>query len=222
MRLVKTPKKIKTTPSRARKQAQRSATKTSTPLSLRKRDILERAARLMQHKGYDGISAQQIADALEFSKANFFYHVKTKEDLLFHIFVDTLQFTIRHMEEVMARQQSASETLAAVIDVYMQLMIDHAAVMQVWFREKDHLTAKHRAEIERLEARIKAILGPFYTKAISSGEFRDVDPQLAVVAMFGMCFAVTRWPELQKRLSAGKLTEGMQALALGAMLRPKS
>ena len=54
------------------------------------------------------------------------------------------------------------------------------------------------------------------------GEFRDVDPQLAAVAMFGMCFAVTRWPELQKRLSAGKLTEGMQALALGAMLRPKS
>ena len=46
--------------------------------------------------------------------------------------------------------------------------------------------------------------------------------QLAAVAMFGTCFAETRWPELQKRLSAGKLTEGMQALALGAMLRPKS
>ena len=120
----------------------------------------------MQHKGYDGISAQQIADALEFSKANFFYHVKTKEELLYHIFVDTLQFTIRHLEEVMARQQSASEKLAAVIDLYVQLMTDHAAVMQVWFREKDHLTAKHRAEVERLEGRIKAVLGPFYTNAI--------------------------------------------------------
>lgn len=176
----------------------------------------------MQHKGYDGISAQQIADALEFSQANFFYHVKTKEDLLFHIFEDTLQFTVRHMEEVMARNQSAPETLAAVVDLYMQLMIDHAAVMQVWFREKDHLTAKHRAEIERLEGRVKAALGPFYTKAIRSREFRDVDPQLAAVATFGICFAVTRWPELQKRLTARKLTEGMQALALGAMLRPKS
>ena len=66
-------------------------------------------------------------------------------------------------------------------------MTDHAAVMQVWFREKDHLTAKHRAEVERLEGRIKAILGPFCTKAIASGEFRDVDPQLATIAMFGMC-----------------------------------
>ena len=176
----------------------------------------------MQHKGYDGISAQQIADALEFSKANFFYHVKTKEELLYHIFVDTLQFTIRHLEEVMARQQSASEKLAAVIDLYVQLMTDHAAVMQVWFREKDHLTAKHRAEVERLEMRIKAVLGPFYTSAIGRGEFRDVDPQLAAIAMFGMCFALTRWPDLQKRLSIRELTEGLQALARGALLTTKS
>ena len=71
----------KATPARRpREQGPRSSTTRTSPTpSLRKRHILNRAARLMQHKGYDGISAQQIADALEFSKANFFYHVKTKE-----------------------------------------------------------------------------------------------------------------------------------------------
>jgi hypothetical protein len=175
--------------------------------SLRKRDIL-------------GISAQQIADALEFSKTNLLSRQNQGGLALSHLCGHPAVHDQAH-----GRRDGPAPirlgTLAAVIDVYMQLMIDHAAVMQVWFREKDHLSAKHRAEIERLEARVKAILGPFYTKAIGSGEFRDVDPQLAAVAMFGMCFAVTRWPDLQKRLSARKLTEGMQALALGAMLRPK-
>ena len=49
-----------------------------------------------------------------------------------------------------------------------------------------------------------------------------MDPQLAAIAMFGMCFALTRWPDLPKRLSIRELTEGLQALARGALLTTKS
>ena len=173
----------------------------------------------MQEKGYGGISAQDIADALGFSKANFFYHVKSKEDLLYHIFVDTLQFTIEHLEQIMARDADASEKLRALIDLYVRLMTDHAAVMQVWFKEKAHLTPEHAVTVTRLERRIRTLVDRFYTDAIQRGAFRKVDPRLARVSIFGMCFALTRWPELQADLSAPVLIEQMQQLACGALLR---
>jgi hypothetical protein len=40
----------------------------------RRSDILERAADLIGRKGFAGMSARNLAGALEFSKANFFYH----------------------------------------------------------------------------------------------------------------------------------------------------
>jgi AcrR family transcriptional regulator len=173
----------------------------------------------MQEKGYGGISAQDIADALEFSKANFFYHVRSKEDLLYHIFVDTYQFAIRHYEEILARELPAVEKLRALIEFYVRLMTEHGAVMQIWFKERAHLTPEHEAEAMRFERRIQALLGDFYTDAIRRGEFRDVDPRLAAVSMFGMCFALTKWPELTQRLSMAELTEQMQQLAYGALVR---
>ena len=108
----------------------------------------------MEQKGYGGISAQDIADALEFSKANFFYHVKSKEDLLYHIIFDSLHFTIRHLEAILARTMPVSQKLRAVVDFYVQLMVDHGAVMQVWFKEKGHLTSGHQADVTALERRI--------------------------------------------------------------------
>ena len=173
----------------------------------------------MQEKGYGGISAQDIADALDFSKANFFYHVRSKEDLLYHIFVDTLQFAIRHYEEILARDTSAAEKLRALIAFYVQLMTEHGAVMQVWFKERAHLTPEHEAEAVRFERRIQALHSEFYTDAIRRGEFRDIDPRLASISMFGMCFALTKWSELSQRLSIAELTEQMQQLAAGALLR---
>jgi len=173
----------------------------------------------MQQKGYGGISAQDIADELEFSKANFFYHVKSKEDLLYHIFVDTYQFAVRHYEEILTREAPAAEKLRALIDFYVRLMTEHGAVMQVWFKERAHLTPEHEAEALRFERRIQALMSNFYTDAIRRGEFRDINPRLASISIFGMCFALTKWPELRDQLSMTELTEQMQQLASGALLR---
>jgi len=173
----------------------------------------------MQEKGYGGISAQDIADALDFSKANFFYHVKSKEELLYHIFVDTYELAIRHYEEILAREAPAAEKLRALIDFYIRLMTEHGAVMQVWFKERAHLTPEHEAEALKFERRIQALHRDFYTDAIRRGEFRDINPRLASISMFGMCFALTKWPELRDQLSMAQLTEQMQQLACGALVR---
>lgn len=202
-----------------RRSALRRNADTASESRSRRQDILERAAHLMQEKGYGGISAQHIADALEFSKANFFYHIKNKEELLYQIFVETLNVTIRQLEEIFARQDTSSEKLRAIIDHYVHLMTDHAAVMQVWFKEKGHLTPEHEAEVTRLEQHIGMLLDDFYTRAIDSGDFRNVDPRIAGIGMFGMCFALTRWPELRDRFAVRRLSEQMQELACGALLK---
>jgi AcrR family transcriptional regulator len=187
--------------------------------ALRRRDILDRAAQLMEQKGYGGNSAQNIADALEFSKANFFYHVKSKEDLLYHIFIDALHFSIRHLEAILARKGPASEKLRTLVDFYVRLMTDHAAVMQVWFKEKGHLTHEHEADVTALENRIGTLLEGFFADAMRRGEFRRVHPRLPGMSIVGMCFSFTRWPDIHSQLSLQELTNQMQKLVTAALVR---
>jgi len=85
---------------RQRKRSPRSAPLRSSASKVpqsRRRDIVDQALLLMEEKGFAAVSVQHLADALEFSKANFYHHIKSKEKLLYEVFVDTLQFAIANI-----------------------------------------------------------------------------------------------------------------------------
>jgi AcrR family transcriptional regulator len=77
----------------------------------RRHEILNEAVRLMEEKGFAAMSIQHVADSLEFSKANFYHHINSKESLLYDIFMDTLQYSLGHIEEIFSDGRSFTEQL---------------------------------------------------------------------------------------------------------------
>lgn len=175
----------------------------------------------MTVKGFGGMSTRDIADELEFSKANFFYHVKSKEDLLYQIFVETLEYTIRHFEEIVRRSDPPPAKLRAIVDFYVRLHCERSAVMLVWFKEKGHLTAEHDAHVTRLEQQVETMLLGFYRSAIASGHLRAIDPMVIGFSVFGMCFALTRFAHHREHLSIESLSTEIQEIACNGLLRPQ-
>ena len=111
-----------------KRRSGRSAARGAEALPTRS-DILERAAHLIGKKGFVGMSAQDIADELQFSKANFFYHVRSKEELLHEIFVENLNYGIRHVEAIIARPDAPPDRLRALMEFYVRLNTERAAIM---------------------------------------------------------------------------------------------
>src|SRR5262245_44163502 len=66
----------------------------------RLRGILERAARLIYQKGYEGTSMQEIADACGLTKAGLYHYIATKEALLSAI----MEYGMDLFEEVVLDQ----------------------------------------------------------------------------------------------------------------------
>ena len=103
-------------PSRKRPRAPSRSTAES-----RKRDIVEQAIRLMEEKGFAAVSVQHLADALEFSKANFYHHIESKEELLYEIFLDTLRTLESHRgnlerQRLAARQAPRADRVLRLAD----------------------------------------------------------------------------------------------------------
>jgi AcrR family transcriptional regulator len=184
-------------------------------------DIFERAAELMTVKGFAGMSARDLADALEFSKANVFYHLGSKEELLHRIFVDTLEHFIQNVEQIFSRTDSPEAKLRALVDFYITQMFERWAVMTVWSRERGHLSREHAEHVTRLETRLIGMVARFYEEAIGSGAFRPLNPIVARMAMFGMCFNFTRRPELRDQLTMETISTQLQDIACRAMLSPR-
>jgi AcrR family transcriptional regulator len=171
----------------------------------------------MEDKGFAGVSVQHLADALEFSKANFFYHIDSKEHLLHEIFVDTLQFSLGNLEEILEREEPIPQRLRSLVEFYVSMMIDRRAVMLVWFKERAHLTPAHLKEVSRLERQIVAKLEAFYARGMSEGYFKPLQPDVVRIAVFGMCFMLTKLSRAN-RGSVASITRQLQDLLTGGLL----
>ena len=190
----------------------------ATLVESRRREIVDHAVRLMEEKGFAAMSVQHIADALEFSKANFYHHVDSKENLLHEIFVETLQFSLGRIEEIVGSECPTSDQLRALIEFYVSLMIDRRAVMLVWFKERAHLTPAHQKEVVRLEQQILAALEQFYARGIAEGIFKPLDVDLIRTAIFGMCFMLTKLLDKNDRGRIPAIPRQFQDLACTGLL----
>ncbi len=190
-----------------------------TTTAVRRGAILERAALLMREKGFAGMSARELAHSLDFSKANFFYHVRNKEQILYEIFVESLEYTLSSVEEILARPASSTEKLHALVDFYVRLLVDRSSVMAVWFKERGHLTRKHAAHVTDIEGRLLARLNAFYEAGMRDGDFRTGDPRIARMAIFGACFLLVRHPGLVDFPSAPAISRQLQEILCDGLIR---
>jgi AcrR family transcriptional regulator len=184
----------------------------------RRQDIVEQALRLMADRGFAAVSVQHLADALEFSKANFYHHVESKEKVLYEIFVEVLTSSLGRIEAIVDGTESFPDKLRALIEFYVTLMTERRAVMLVWFKERAHLDGKHHEDVARLETQLGVLLRRFYTDGVTNGAFKPMDPDLLRHAVFGMCFLLTKWPQPVDRATVADLTSQLQEFATGGLL----
>lgn len=189
----------------------------STISESRRREIVAEAVRLMEEKGFAAMSVQHVADALAFSKANFYHHIKSKEVLLREVFVDTYQLAIENISAIVSSGRSAPEKLNALIEFYVSLMLDRRAVMLIWFKERAHLGAPNLKEIIPLEHQLVGLLRQLYTAGMDQGYFRPMDPDVLRLAIFGMCFQLTKLPP-DHQLSREEITSQLQEFATSGLL----
>jgi AcrR family transcriptional regulator len=203
----------------------RKPTRRPAPRALaehRRRDIVDQAVRLMEEKGFAAMSVQHVADALEFSKANFYHHIESKEKLLYEIFVDTLQSAIRRIGDIVARDQPAPEKLRALIEFYVSLMTERRAVMLVWFKERAHLNDEHQNEVTALETQVTGLLKEFYAAGMEEGHFKRMDVDVLRLAVFGMCFLLTKLPLRPDGPTIETITRQLQELLTTGVVTPRT
>jgi len=181
---------------------------------LRTQQILHASAQLMQERGFQGVTLQDVADELAFTKAALYYYIEDKQDVLFRIFLQTLDLALESAEETLRSELSPPEKIRVFIDRQVHLIAEHPELFTVYFNEKGHLTEEHAQAASEKERQIVHAIATIYRDGVNDGSFCQLDPTVATFAMMGVTNWVYRWYRPGGRLSIEEVSKMLQQIAL--------
>src|SRR6266496_3681589 len=154
----------------------------------RRQAIVDASAKVFAERGYHATSTVELCEANDIGKGALYYYIGSKEQLLVAIAGGGPQEQLtRHGEE-----------LLDVIDRYP----DH---VWVFLHEFPALTGENAESFRKrrraYERRIEAV----FEEGIESGDFRTLDPRLAVIAWLGMHNYTYLWMRSGGRWSVHEL-----------------
>ena len=160
--------------------------------NLTKEKIVVEGAKVFNKRGYYGTTLDDIAGELEVTKAALYYHIRSKEEILYECHKAGLDVATLAVEKAVQDSAAPDDQLWIAISYFIEYVTDrlHGAVVLI---EEGSLTGKRRKEIfcrrDEWEGEIRKII----QRGVSQGIFVDCDPKLIGFAILGAINWVNKW-----------------------------
>jgi AcrR family transcriptional regulator len=156
------------------------------PTEARRQEIIEQSARLFAEKGYHGTSISDICEATGLGKGSLYYHIDSKEELLFEIH-DAFAKPIYEAGEKLAADPDLTppEKLRQLSRALLRLVVDYNDYVTVFYREYYTLIGERREAIRKKRKQFEQVVHTILNDGMESGYFRRID-EVFVNGFLGM------------------------------------
>ena len=156
-------------------------------------ELLEKSAQLFRTKGYDNTTVREIAAAAGIQAGSWFYHFKTKQDILAAIMEQGLARSLAEIEAIARQPLPPCELLRRLVEAHLQTLLapDHhfIAVLLYEWRALDH---DSRARIVDLKDRYEAVWDRVIEALHQSGDWA-MPTQFDRLMIFGALNWTVQW-----------------------------
>lgn len=171
----------------------------------RRREIVAQAAELFDRSGYHTANVSAVAEAAGMRKPTLYHYFSSKDEILFEIHEEFIDRLIE--KERGRRGLPAREALLEVMADVLELMRTHRGHVRVFFEHYRELSEADQETIRAKRDGYQASVEAIVRRGIEAGEFRDVDPRLTTLAVFGMCNWAYQWYRPDGPLSTREIAE---------------
>lgn len=114
------------------------------------KELRDEAARLFWEKGYSATTTRELAQSLGMQKASLYYHINSKEDLLYDICVESLGNIRDAVIRALADEGDPLTRLRAMIQAHVVSMLEDREKHATMLTELKALSPARRDEVVRL------------------------------------------------------------------------
>ncbi len=182
----------------------------------RRAEILHAALIAFRENGYHTTTLDDIAERVGVRKTALYHYFPDKESILYECHRESLAEMSRLIDEAKECCDTAAERLAYLIREHVRVMTETLEGSPLAF-EVPALGAERRAEIIAARDRYEKVLRGLIEQGIAEGEFRDVDPKLAVFAILGAINWIARWYRPEGAVHAAELGARFSDYLIGGL-----
>ncbi len=167
----------------AKKQAEARSAAQEKGGSSRDR-VLRVAAQLFATKGFHATGMSDLEKATGLGRGSLYYHISSKEELLFEVTSRYLRELIDFGNNLLATEMPAEQRLRELSRGVMQAIVEHLAELTVCFREMHSVAGERGEELLDLHRSYEQIWTDVLKAGVEEGVFRSADP-IVVKALLG-------------------------------------
>ena len=163
-------------------------------LSPSKRKLYETALVLFGQQGFHAVSIRDIAQALGQQPSAIYFHVPSKQDLLYDL---ALIGHRSHLESLRAAQHGAGddpvEQLRAVVGAHLRIHLDFPSMARLTNRELGALTPEHYDAVVAVRAQAEKVTVDVLEHGAELGVFHVDDAFLTAKVIGAMGMRLPEW-----------------------------
>lgn len=194
-------------------QMEKRASKTSRT----KNEIMKKAADLFAERGFGSVGISEVGDVVGLGKGALYYHISSKEELLYSIMTDYMIQLIAAGEHILQTQTDARKRIETLSDSFMATMFQSRSAMTVCFREVHSLGSEKRDSVLGLHSDYEKIWEKTFAQGAEAGTCREVS-RIETKALLGMYFYAFLWVRVDGRLSSKKIAGDFARIVTSAVM----
>lgn len=182
-----------------------------------KRQIMHQAALLFAEKGYGGVGISEVGDMAGLGKGALYYHIGSKEELLFDIMTDYMQQLNTAASAILTDATGTRDRIAALSTSFMDTMFQSRAEMTVCFREVHSLGLEKRGSVIGLHTAYQRTWEKVFAEGAELGDCRPM-PRIETKALLGMYFYSFLWLRSDGPASSAEIAASFARIVQSAVL----
>jgi AcrR family transcriptional regulator len=148
--------------------------------------LLTTAAELFASRGYESTTMEDIATALDLTKAGVYYYYPKKVDLLLDICNQTMDEALASVQEA-SEASTHEERAAQVVITILGRMIAGIAEWSLFFQDASLRSEPRGRVIVEKRQKFIDVIESIIADGMKDGAFREGNPRVAALAIIGMC-----------------------------------
>lgn len=144
----------------------------------RTRQLLQAAARLMEHQGSHAVSMQSVAEEAGVSVGLIYRYFGNKQELVQAVIVGVLDEMALLIPEALEPEEDPVRRIAAAFSAYCSVVRDNLQAVLLTYRESNTLDEEGRSLIKELEIKTAQPLRSSVQDAVDQGLLRPIDVKL--------------------------------------------
>lgn len=178
--------------------------------------ILHEATKLFARQGFHGTSVSEIGKAAGVQSGALYYHIKSKDELLWQILSSYIEDTLASTREAVAQNDNPEDRLRAMIHNHITQIVKYRRHVTIELRDRGALNKSHMDQLQSVRDEIQRLWQQALADGVAAGVFRT-DDRVITNALLSMSNMVSQWYRARGEHSVDAVVEILTGLVLDGL-----